>query len=44
MVKRRKIVISSLAVAASLITYLAWRMNKRIDLMTQFKLKRLMDT
>ena len=31
MVKRRKIVISSLAVAASLITYLAWRMNKRIN-------------
>ncbi|MGA9155117.1 MAG: hypothetical protein WBZ36_31425 [Candidatus Nitrosopolaris sp.] len=29
MVKRRKIVISSLAVAASLITYLGWRMNKR---------------
>ncbi|MGA9153403.1 MAG: hypothetical protein WBZ36_22725 [Candidatus Nitrosopolaris sp.] len=31
MVKRRKIVISSLAVAASLITYLAWRMNKRTN-------------
>jgi hypothetical protein len=29
MVKRRKIVISSLAVAASIITYLGWRMNKR---------------
>ncbi|MGC2571003.1 MAG: hypothetical protein WA364_05775 [Candidatus Nitrosopolaris sp.] len=31
MVKRRKIVITSLAVAASLITFLAWRMNKRIN-------------
>jgi hypothetical protein len=31
MVKRRKIVISSLAVAAGIITYLALRMNKRIN-------------
>jgi len=30
MVKREKIVISFLAVAASLITYLGWRMNKRM--------------
>ncbi|MFY9795828.1 MAG: hypothetical protein WAK17_21120 [Candidatus Nitrosopolaris sp.] len=30
MVKREKIVIASLAVAASLITYLGWRMNKRM--------------
>jgi len=30
MVKRMNIVISSLAVAASLITYLGWRMNKRM--------------
>ncbi|MGB8937707.1 MAG: hypothetical protein WCC17_21670 [Candidatus Nitrosopolaris sp.] len=30
MVKRKKIVISSLAVAASLIAYLGWRMNKRM--------------
>jgi hypothetical protein len=29
MVKREKIVISFVAVAASLITYLGWRMNKK---------------